>query len=289
MDNINRYSFKMFEDYINKAPYLRKKDILGTVDAYLKSIENDDIASKENVVNFLMKANSSKSLSARTSRLRKFFDFCVDNKIVSENPVDLIDQNEIEKIKEKIDANIEYVSYEKLRDIVDDKYKDGKIVEAIIINAVFEGISFEEIANLKKEDVLADAIIIRDGLHLKVDDNLLKMLNEFIKMDKVVLNGNGSTFDFVYLPLVESKYVIRYTARGKKAEDDAERTTQAYYRFYHAKIGIGYRRLMESGFLHHVKEMGLELEDVTKSKINDVLNQYNLSWRKGYDILRKGL
>jgi site-specific recombinase XerD len=95
------------------------------------------------------KSYTSKSVSRKINSIKAFFNFCVANKIISDNPATLVTHPKYEIKPPRILTKLEYRA---LRDAVKDDVRMSAIVEILLQT----GIRISELANLQLTDLKLD-------------------------------------------------------------------------------------------------------------------------------------
>ncbi|MFY0602945.1 MAG: tyrosine-type recombinase/integrase [Flavobacteriaceae bacterium] len=162
----------------------------------LNSVEDLQKLEKKDVLNYIIEKKQRKHWSARTIRntlqgLKNFFEFCVENKILKENPAKGIEKpkmpNDLPRLIKKDDALkiLEWLYFTPFR------YKwERERAKAITAIFIFTGIRRSELLNIKNSDMNFKEKILRinsgkgnkDRL-IPMNDKLIEILQEYLESD----------------------------------------------------------------------------------------------------------
>lgn len=257
-----------FRKYVGEKHYKISAQTLNTIDLFANQYDQfTEDAFVEFCVNQKLTNTSYERLK---SVFNRFFIFCIEKGIVSENPITA-------EVDKKIESSFpkKKVIYTK-EDIgkACDFYVEGKkYLEALIVYSLFEGITLEELVAIKKDDVKVKNVVLPDRL-FRIDKYHKFLLNKVGEL-KIGFFYNNRAGKLTQYQLREDEYVVRFIDNSFYPSTDEEKVVKLRRKLTHE--GFSKLILRDSGIIHYAKDVDITIEkfQMTKSQITRIVHSYD--------------
>jgi len=296
------YNQDLKERFMNTGGYAEStkntiRYVFGKTYRMEKELNKDIYAFNIDEVNnifIVLETGTDKSIDTQRSSLIKYVDFCIQQGFVP-TMINLFRMHGVEgrkKYVNQIAKEKKFISKDEIIKMTDDCVnKQDKLLSLLLFEGVY-GIKFDELVNLKEEDVDFDNNILNlirdDGneRQLKISDKLVSIIKDsLIETEYLPNNGKSTTGKKKTNILLNTGYILRPT---KHAENEGKlkpivinsrvkRVVNWYGNPY-----LNPRNIWLSGMLNMAKEIkslnGKELTREDYEKINDQYGRDKKYW-----------
>lgn len=201
----------------------------------------------------------------------KFFLFCIDEGIISINPISSAAEQKIEASfprKKTIYTKEEIIK-------ACNFYVEGKkYVEALIVYSLFEGITVEELAEVKKSDLKTKNVILPTRM-FKIDKFHRELFGK-VANSKLGFFYNNKSGKLSQVRLRDSDFIIRYIDNEQHPTNAEERVIKLRRKLFYE--GFSKLILRDSGLVYYSKQNATDICEkyqMSQAQIKRIVHSYD--------------
>jgi hypothetical protein len=255
-----------------------------------------------------LKRKSFQSLDVSQTIIVKYVDWCIQEGYSKTgiNAFKLLTNKDLKKYTHQVAIKNSYITRERLYEICNELYN---YTDKAILVLLFEGIrgrteidnSYEEIRNLKPEDVMPEANAIRairnpdkdnptgKKRYVQVDKRSIDILLLAIQQTEYHKSNGKATGRFAIRPLKDNGYVIRTIDNNLDLKDDKIASASISTKFNKIRLYTGIHFLtptlvFQSGLIEKIEEKEKEFGELKPEHYRQIYKDLELDERLWYKL-----